>query len=96
MPADVLKSRLQSGMLEIDERVVYFGCFLYCIAPSDKYPNGARDVFRELWRKEGVGSLYKGTTAILIRAFPANAVKLNSYISQYLFDFFRVVFLVMK
>jgi len=47
----------------------------YYIAPSDKYPNGARDVFRELINKEGFGSLYKGTTAILIRAFPANAVK---------------------
>jgi hypothetical protein len=67
-------------MLEIDERFVYYGYFLCRVAPSDKYPNGARDVLRELWRKEGVGSLYKGTTAILIRAFPANAVKLNSYI----------------
>jgi hypothetical protein len=53
-------------MLDIDERVIYCGCFLCCVAPSGKYPNGARDVFRELWRKEGVGSLYKGTTAILI------------------------------
>jgi hypothetical protein len=48
-----------------------------CLAPSDKYPNGARDVFRELRKKEGIGALYKGTTAILIRAFPANAVRLN-------------------
>ncbi|CAF0859820.1 unnamed protein product [Rotaria sp. Silwood1] len=60
MPADVLKSRLQS-------------------APSDKYPNGARDVFRELIKKEGVGALYKGTTAILIRAFPANAACFLGY-----------------
>lgn len=48
--------------------------FLSFLAPSDRYPNGARDVFRELMKKEGVGSFYKGTTAILIRAFPANAV----------------------
>ncbi len=42
--------------------------FVPCyIAPSDKYPNGARDVFRELRKKEGLGALYKGTTAILIR-----------------------------
>ncbi len=81
MPADVLKSRLHNDMLESDERFVYYGCFLCCVAPSDKYPNGARDVFRELWIKEWVGSLYKGTTAILIRAFPANAVKLNDCIS---------------
>ncbi|CAF3264169.1 unnamed protein product [Rotaria sp. Silwood2] len=60
MPADVLKSRLQS-------------------APSDKYPNGARDVFRELRKKEGLGALYKGTTAILIRAFPANAACFLGY-----------------
>ncbi|CAF0737447.1 unnamed protein product [Adineta steineri] len=60
MPADVLKSRLQS-------------------APSDKYPNGARDVFRELRKKEGLGSLYRGTTAILIRAFPANAACFLGY-----------------
>lgn len=46
------------------------------IAPSNKYPNGARDVFRELRKKEGLGALYKGTTAILVRAFPANAVRL--------------------
>ncbi len=49
----------------------YF-CFL---APSKKYPNGARDVFREIWKKEKLSAFYKGTTAILIRAFPANAVK---------------------
>ncbi|UJR24589.1 hypothetical protein I4U23_005964 [Adineta vaga] len=60
MPADVLKSRLQS-------------------APSDKYPHGARDVFRELRKKEGLGSLYRGTTAILIRAFPANAACFLGY-----------------
>ena len=58
----------------------------YYLAPSEKYPNGARDVFRELWKKEGLGSLYKGTTAILIRAFPANAVTLNIFTSHYMFS----------
>ena len=48
--------------------------FLTFLAPSDRYPNGVRDVFRELMKKEGIGSFYKGTSAILIRAFPANAV----------------------
>uniref|UniRef100_A0A3B3QRW9 Solute carrier family 25 member 20 n=1 Tax=Paramormyrops kingsleyae TaxID=1676925 RepID=A0A3B3QRW9_9TELE len=42
-------------------------------APEGKYPNGFRDVLRELLREEGVGSLYKGFTAVMLRAFPANA-----------------------
>ncbi|KFO95371.1 Mitochondrial carnitine/acylcarnitine carrier protein, partial [Calypte anna] len=42
-------------------------------APAGKYPNGFRDVLRELIREEGVASLYKGFTAVMIRAFPANA-----------------------
>lgn len=43
-------------------------------APEGKYPNGFRDVLRELIREEGVASLYKGFTAVMLRAFPANAV----------------------
>lgn len=47
----------------------------FCLAaPEGKYPNGFRDVLRELIREEGVGSLYKGFTAVMLRAFPANAV----------------------
>lgn len=42
-------------------------------APPGKYPNGFRDVLRELIREEGIASLYKGFTAVMIRAFPANA-----------------------
>ncbi|XP_062924289.1 protein kinase, cAMP-dependent, regulatory, type II, alpha A isoform X1 [Mobula hypostoma] len=42
-------------------------------APEGLYPNGFRDVLRELIREEGIGSLYKGFTAVMIRAFPANA-----------------------
>ncbi|XP_030633422.1 mitochondrial carnitine/acylcarnitine carrier protein isoform X2 [Chanos chanos] len=42
-------------------------------APEGKYPNGFRDVLRELIREEGVASLYKGFTAVMLRAFPANA-----------------------
>lgn len=42
-------------------------------APEGKYPNGFRDVLRELIREEGIGSLYKGFTAVMLRAFPANA-----------------------
>ncbi|KAF7693511.1 hypothetical protein HF521_008827 [Silurus meridionalis] len=42
-------------------------------APEGKYPNGFRDVLRELIREEGVVSLYKGFNAVMLRAFPANA-----------------------
>ncbi|XP_057411707.1 mitochondrial carnitine/acylcarnitine carrier protein isoform X1 [Balaenoptera acutorostrata] len=42
-------------------------------APPGKYPNGFRDVLRELIRNEGITSLYKGFNAVMIRAFPANA-----------------------
>ncbi|KAF2885701.1 hypothetical protein ILUMI_20474 [Ignelater luminosus] len=54
MPADVLKSRLQT-------------------APEGTYPNGLRDVARDLLRKEGPLALYKGIVPVLLRAFPANA-----------------------
>ncbi|OXB66229.1 hypothetical protein ASZ78_000654 [Callipepla squamata] len=51
-------------------------------APPGKYPNGFRDVLRELIREEGVASLYKGFTAVMIRAFPANAVsRLQSHVA---------------
>lgn len=42
-------------------------------APAGKYPNGFRDVLRELIREEGIRSLYKGFTPVMLRAFPANA-----------------------
>ncbi|KAF7278825.1 hypothetical protein GWI33_007938 [Rhynchophorus ferrugineus] len=54
MPADVLKSRLQT-------------------APEGTYPNGIRDVFKQLLKNEGPKALYKGVTPVLLRAFPANA-----------------------
>lgn len=54
MPADVLKSRLQT-------------------APSGTYPNGIRDVFRELMVKDGPLALYRGVSPVMLRAFPANA-----------------------
>jgi len=42
-------------------------------APDGTYPNGIRDVFKELIRKEGPLGLYKGIIPVMIRAFPANA-----------------------
>lgn len=42
-------------------------------APEGTYPNGIRDVFRNLIKTEGPLALYKGITPVLLRAFPANA-----------------------
>ncbi|TRY56919.1 hypothetical protein DNTS_017078 [Danionella cerebrum] len=42
-------------------------------APKGRYPNGFWDVLRELIREEGVRSLYKGFSALRLRAFPVNA-----------------------
>ncbi len=53
-------------------------CVCVCVlsaAPEGKYPSGFRDVLRELIREEGIGSLYKGFNAVMLRAFPANAVR---------------------
>lgn len=46
---------------------------LISTAPAGTYPNGIRDVFAELMRKEGPLALYKGVTPVMLRAFPANA-----------------------
>lgn len=42
-------------------------------AAPGTYPNGIRDVFRELMRKEGPSALYRGVTPVMLRALPANA-----------------------
>uniref|UniRef100_A0A5S6R263 Zinc finger CCCH-type with G patch domain-containing protein n=2 Tax=Trichuris muris TaxID=70415 RepID=A0A5S6R263_TRIMR len=49
------------------------------IAPTGKYPNGIRDVARELIREEGITALYKGFTPVMLRAFPANAACFLGY-----------------
>jgi solute carrier family 25 (mitochondrial carnitine/acylcarnitine transporter), member 20/29 len=43
-------------------------------APEGMYPNGMRDVFRQIIREEGVAGLFKGITPVMLRAFPSNAV----------------------
>lgn len=48
-------------------------------APEGTYPNGIRDVFRQLMKQEGVGALYKGATPVMLRAFPANAACFLGY-----------------
>lgn len=60
IPADVLKSRLQT-------------------APEGSYPNGVRDVFKQLIKEEGIKGLYKGATPVFLRAFPANAACFCGY-----------------
>ncbi|KAL5966352.1 Mitochondrial carnitine/acylcarnitine carrier protein, partial [Taenia solium] len=44
-------------------------------APEGKYPYGIRSVFEELLTKEGIPALYKGAAPVMVRAFPANAVR---------------------
>lgn len=55
------------------------------IAPEGKYPNGIRDVYRELIAKEGYGALYKGLTPVMVRAFPANAATFLGFELAYKF-----------
>lgn len=48
-------------------------------APDGTYPNGIRDVFRQLVAKEGYLALYKGIGPVMLRAFPANAAMFSGY-----------------
>jgi solute carrier family 25 carnitine/acylcarnitine transporter 20/29 len=45
------------------------------IAPAGMYPNGIRDVFRHVIKEEGPSALFKGLVPVMLRAFPANAVR---------------------
>lgn len=49
------------------------------IAPMGHYPKGIRSVFAELIREEGILALYKGTTPVMLRAFPGNAACFLGY-----------------
>lgn len=64
IPIDTLKSRLQT-------------------APEGKYKHGIRSVAREIFAQEGMvqgmRTLYRGTGAVVIRAFPANAATFLGY-----------------
>ncbi|KAL8591402.1 hypothetical protein ACOMHN_022208 [Nucella lapillus] len=48
-------------------------------APHGKYPNGIRDVARELLREDGILALYRGVTPVMLRAFPASAATFVGY-----------------
>eukprot|EP01125_Pyxidicula_operculata_P001521 TRINITY_DN11384_c0_g1_i1.p1 TRINITY_DN11384_c0_g1~~TRINITY_DN11384_c0_g1_i1.p1 ORF type:complete len:298 (-),score=49.27 TRINITY_DN11384_c0_g1_i1:75-968(-) len=64
IPIDTLKSRLQ-------------------IAPEGKYKHGIRSVAAEIFANEGyvqgIRTLYRGTGAVMLRAFPANAACFLGY-----------------
>lgn len=49
------------------------------VAAEGRY-KGLLDVLRTLLQEEGPKALYKGFNAVFLRAFPANAVILFSYI----------------
>ncbi|CAG2211486.1 mitochondrial carnitine/acylcarnitine carrier protein-like [Mytilus galloprovincialis] len=51
----------------------------YQTAPHGKYPNGIRDVFKQLMKEEGFLSLYRGAAPVFLRAFPANAACFFGY-----------------
>lgn len=51
-------------------------CVLCCVAADRKY-SGLADVLKTLLREEGPKALYKGSNAVFLRAFPANAVSLQ-------------------
>jgi hypothetical protein len=57
-------------------KCVWLDCTI--LAPHGKYPNGIRDVARELIREDGILALYRGVTPVMLRAFPANAVSILS------------------
>jgi solute carrier family 25 carnitine/acylcarnitine transporter 20/29 len=69
IPPDVLKSRLQAGI----EHFFLVHLFLKTIltlafvAPEGTYPNGMRDVLKQLLREEGVTALYKGAVPVFLR-----------------------------
>ena len=48
-------------------------------APESHYPNGLRDVFKKIVQQEGISGFYKGSTAVFLRAFPANAACFFGY-----------------
>lgn len=48
-------------------------------APTNLYPNGMRDVVRQIIHREGFTGFYRGSMAVFLRAFPANAACFFGY-----------------
>jgi len=49
------------------------------VAPEGTYKHGIRSVFAEIMRTEGPAALYRGLSAVMLRAFPANAACFLGY-----------------
>lgn len=49
------------------------------VAADGKYPHGMRSVFADIYRHDGLLSLYRGFSAVMLRAFPANAACFLGY-----------------
>lgn len=79
----VWRTVLAGGMAGIFDWIVAFPPDTlksrYQTAPEGRYPNGLRSVFSEMMAKEGLLSLYRGMTPVLLRAFPANAACFLGY-----------------
>jgi solute carrier family 25 carnitine/acylcarnitine transporter 20/29 len=59
-------------------------------APEGRYPNGCRDVIREISRSEGSAGFFRGFIPTILRAFPTNSAcfcgfELTLYIFRRLF-----------
>uniref|UniRef100_A0A673IJL2 Mitochondrial carnitine/acylcarnitine carrier protein-like n=1 Tax=Sinocyclocheilus rhinocerous TaxID=307959 RepID=A0A673IJL2_9TELE len=57
----------------------------YQTATDGRY-RGLRDVLKTLLREEGAHALYKGLSAVMLRAFPANAVRKHTHATNTFFN----------
>uniref|UniRef100_A0A671RMF7 Mitochondrial carnitine/acylcarnitine carrier protein-like n=1 Tax=Sinocyclocheilus anshuiensis TaxID=1608454 RepID=A0A671RMF7_9TELE len=53
---------------------------------TDRRYRGLRDVLKTLLREEGAHALYKGLSAVMLRAFPANAVRKRTHAANTFFN----------
>ncbi len=61
-------------------------CSVLCPAATDGRYRGLRDVLKTLLREEGAHALYKGLSAVMLRAFPANAVRKHTHATNKFFS----------
>eukprot|EP01126_Amoeba_proteus_P054197 TRINITY_DN6654_c0_g2_i4.p1 TRINITY_DN6654_c0_g2~~TRINITY_DN6654_c0_g2_i4.p1 ORF type:complete len:336 (-),score=42.71 TRINITY_DN6654_c0_g2_i4:582-1538(-) len=55
---------------------------LYLQDPNNKKYNGAIDAFRQIYRKEGITSFYRGMLPVLVNSLPASAIWWTLYESS--------------
>lgn len=60
--------------LIVEYKLIYV--FFIVLVSVGIYFNGIRDVFRELFRNEGIFVLYKGVIFVMLRVFLVNVVSL--------------------